>query len=289
MTDPLTALRDVPVPARLDVDPIHARIDELAAAPPRRRRRLPALALVAAALAAATVVLTTGGTPTTTQPSAATAATVLHALGKRVAATPAARLGPGEYYAVRVHQYAASGKATDVEMRSWTRDGKTRDVAIVAGKERGDGGRNEASFPDLSTLPTEPAALAARMRELAAKGQVHPGSEPTPRDYLNAAMQTVFDARQTPPAVLRGIYEFLATLPGIRLIGDVTDPLGRPGKAVAVDGDPVTNEGIGIELIVAPETGEPLAIVHYRDGDVNDPWLYTTREEGVVDDDRTLP
>jgi len=127
------------------------------------------------------------------------------------------------------------------------------------------------------------------MRELAAKAQVHPGSEPTPRDYVNAAMQTVFDARQTPPAVLRGIYEFLATVPGIRLIGDVTDPLGRPGKAVAVDGDPVTNEGIGIELIVAPETGEPLAVVHYRDGNVNDPWLYTTRQAGVVTGADALP
>jgi hypothetical protein len=89
--------------------------------------------------------------------------------------------------------------------------------------------------------------------------------------------------------LLRGIYEFLATLPGMRLIGDVKDPLGRPGKAVAVDGDPVTAEGIGIELILAPDTGLPLAAVHYRDGDVNQPWLYTTRQEGVVTGTDTLP
>jgi hypothetical protein len=75
----------------------------------------------------------------------------------------------------------------------------------------------------------------------------------------------------------------------VRLIGDVTDPFGRAGKAVAVDGDPVTQEGIGIELIVAPETGLPLAYVHYRDGDVDDPWLYTTRQEGVVKGKDALP
>ncbi|WP_028063425.1 hypothetical protein [Solirubrobacter soli] len=319
MTDPLTALRDVPVPAGLDADPIHARIDELALARPRRRglpagragrsrsgalarprrRGLPALALVAASVAAGVVVLTTGGRPTTTRPAAATAATVLHALGKRAAAEPPLRLGEGEYYAVRIRQYAAAGKdARSVDSRTWARGEAGREQVLVDGKvkaddrlgtpasdERGGVGR----IADPATLPTEPKALAARMREEAAKFQIDPGESPTARDYLNAATLMVFGRKRTPPAVLRAVYDFLATLPGMRLIGDVTDPLGRPGKAVAVDGDPDIHEGIGIELMVAPETGEPLAVVHYRDGDVNDPWLYTTRQAGVVHGTDTLP
>ncbi|HEY6886629.1 MAG TPA: CU044_5270 family protein [Solirubrobacter sp.] len=291
MTDPLTALRGVPS-TTLDPGPVHARIDELSTRTPRRRR-LPALALAVAAAVAAAVVLATGGTPTTTHPTAATAATLLHDLGDRAGDLARVKLTDGQYYAVRVHQYAASGKATSVDMRTWEHNGDGRELVLVDGRTKRDvrlgtpqAGRN---LPDLATFPTDPVALAAKLRAVTKTTQLHPGSEPTARDYVSTAMQMVFDARQTPPAVLRGIYAFLATLPGMRLIGDVTDPLGRPGKAVAVDGDPVTQEGIGIELILAPDTGLPLATVHYRDGDVNRPWLYTVRQEGVVTGTDTLP
>lgn len=244
---------------------------------------------------AAAVVLTTGGTPATIRPAAATAATVLEDLGRRAGTTPIARLGDGEYYAVRIHQYRASGKATDVDLRTWDRDGKGRELALVKGQVKRDvplGTPPEfepAKLPDPGTFPTEPKALAARMLEETKKTQIHPGSAPLARDYIATAMSLLFTSKQAPPEVLRGIYEFLAGVPGVRLIGDVTDPLGRPGKAVAVDGDPDTQEGIGIELILDPSSGLPLAYVHYRDGDVDDPWLYTTRQEGVVKGTETLP
>ena len=92
----------------------------------------------------------------------------------------------------------------------------------------------------------------------------------------------ITDHRTTPPEVLRAIFTFLSGLPGIRLVGDVVDPIGRPGKAVAVDGDPERHEGIGVELIVNPDTGKPLAFVHYKDGDVNRRWLETDPHEAVV-------
>jgi hypothetical protein len=297
MTDPLTALREVRPPARLDADPVHARIDELIAAPPRRRR-LPALALVAVAGAAAAVVLTTGGTPTTTRPAVATAATVLHDLGRRVASTPAVKIGPGQYFAVRVHQYEAADETKGLDTRTWARGDQGRELVLVDGKTKRDVAlgtpppdvpKGAAPPDDLAALPTEPKALAERMRIAATTIQSRPGAEPTARDYILTASMMVFGRRETPPDVLRAVYDFLATLPGIRLIGDVTDPLGRPGKAVAVDGDPDIHEGIGIELILAPDTGTPLAVVHYRDGDVDDPWLYTTRQAGVVTGTDELP
>jgi hypothetical protein len=137
-------------------------------------------------------------------------------------------------------------------------------------------------------FPTEPKALAAKMRE--AVPQV-PGEhrEPTTRDYVVAASQLITDRRGTPPEVLRAVFGFLSGLPGMRLVGNVTDPLGRPGVAVAADGDPYIHEGVGVELIVNPTTGRPLAMVHYRDGDVGKPWLQTVRTEGVVTDTKTLP
>ena len=296
MTDPLTALRELP-PTKLDPGPVHARIDELSATTPRRRR-LPVVALVATAAVAAAVVLATGGTPTSTEPAAATAAVLLHDLGKRAGDLPRVKLTDGQYYAVRVNQHPAKKGAdlSTVDNRTWAHGTDGREQVIVDGKSVRDvplgapqaDGAKYLPFPDLASFPTEPAALAAKLREAAKTTQLHPGEEPSTRDYVVSAMSMIFDHRQTPPDVLRGIYDFLAGLPGIRLIGDVKDPLGRPGKAVAVDGGP-NQEGIGIELILAPDTGLPLAAVHYRDGDVNDPWLYTTREEGVVTGTDTLP
>ena len=66
----------------------------------------------------------------------------------------------------------------------------------------------------------------------------------------------------------------------------MTDPIGRPGTGVAADGDADT-ENAGVELIVARDTGLPLALVHDRDGDVHDPW--PTRQDGVVQGTDALP
>ena len=75
----------------------------------------------------------------------------------------------------------------------------------------------------------------------------------------------------------------------MRLVGEVTDPLGRPGEAVAADGDPQIHESSASSLIVNPDTGRPLAMVHYRTATSNQPWLETIRTEGVVNDTETLP
>jgi hypothetical protein len=93
---------------------------------------------------------------------------------------------------------------------------------------------SEPSLPDLDGLHGEepydasPRARRCDLGRWTAKTQPHPGSQPTARDYMHTAMQMVFDRRETPPAVLRGIYDFLA---GMRLIGVVKDPLGRPGSS----------------------------------------------------------
>ena len=84
------------------------------------------------------------------------------------------------------------------------------------------------------------------------------------------------------------MFGFLSGLPGMKLVGHVTDPLGRPGVAVAADGDPDIHEGVGVELIVNPETGRPLAMIHYR-REVSTPWLETLRTEGVVRSTDELP
>jgi hypothetical protein len=302
MTDLLSALRDVPTlltPERAEAARLRTH-ERLGAAMAPRRRRLGArrpLALALTGVAAAGVlVLTTGGG--SGEPAVATAATVLHHLGRRAGDLPPLRLAAGEYYAVRVHQYPAAGPGADVDMRTWAAGDQGRKLTIVNGKTYGDvalgapdpdvPSQGAVQLPDLSTFPTDPAALAVRMREAARSVEMNRNAAPTTHDYVLAAAQMIWDRPRTPPAVLRGIYDFLAGQPGIKLVGDVKDPLGRPGQAVAADGDEA-EEGIGAELIVAPDTGLPLALVHYRDGDVNRPWLYTTRQEGVVSGTDALP
>jgi hypothetical protein len=211
-----------------------------------------------------------------------------------VAAQPPLQLGPGEYYAVRVHQFPAGGPGSgaDVDLRSWAAGDRGRTLTLVNGRVQRtvptDAPPDAGRLPDWSTFPTDPAALARRMRADAATLAFGDHSTPTARDYVLSAAGMVFGAKRVPPATLRAAYDFLAGLPGIRLVGDVTDPLGRPGTAVAADGDADT-EGIGVELILDRVTGLPLAVVDYRDGDVQDPWLYTTRQEGVVRGTDALP
>jgi hypothetical protein len=271
MTDPLTALRSVPVD-RGDIDAArrrtHQRIDELTAE--KRHRRLPTLVVtLVTATAAATVVLTTGGTGS--KPAIATAATVLRDLADTAGEQPKPELRDGEYYAVRVVQADVADPEKALDLRYWEdANGKGREVGILNGRTRKDvplgtldpklppGG---TKLPELAALPTDDAGMAAAMRNLATRMRAPAETAPpTTRDYVLAASQMIGDQRGTPPAVLRAIFRFLSVQPGMQLVGDVVDPLGRPGMAVAADGD-ADHKGIGVELIVNPDTGRPLAMV----------------------------
>jgi len=278
----------------------HERID----ARINRHRRWPVLAVAATAAAAATVLIAPNGSPT--RPEVATAATMLRSLQPQALPT----LQPGEYYAVRVVQREAADHDQALDSRYWAdADDHGREEILLDGKVKRDvplgtpmpnpdktmmvqeNGKTKivpapSAIPTPSPFPTDPKDVPAALKEIA---KLSPADDaPSTYDYVVAAFQLVGDRHGTSPEVLRATWQFLSGLPGIRLIGDVTDPLGRPGQAVAVNGG-ANREGVGIELIVNPDTGRPLAVVHYRDGDVSNPWLETIRTEGVVKGTDTLP
>jgi hypothetical protein len=293
MTDTLTPERLAAARART-----HERIDARIA----RRRRWPVLAVAATAAAAAAIVLLPSG-----QPEVATAATLLRSLKPE----PLPTLRAGEYYAVRIVQHEVGDPAPGLDQRFWADSaGKGRELVLLDGKVKRDvpldtpvpvrekhmmvqDGSGKVKVvpapsvvPTPAAFPTDPREVPRALRELA---KISPaGGETTTYEYVFAAFQMVSDRRGTPPEVLQAVWQFLSEQPGIRLIGDVRDPLGRPGQAVAADGD-ANREGIGIELIVNPDTGRPLAVVHYRDGNVHDQWLQTIRTEGVVHSTDELP
>ena len=164
----------------------HERVDELTVTPrPRSRRKLPALALAATAAAAAAVAFAPGSAPT--RVAVATAATVLRDFEPQ----PLPTLASGEYYAVRVVQRDARDHEDALDLRYWAdANGKVHDRSFLDGKERRADATppppvNARKLPELRDFPTEPQALAAKMRELATA--THPPGErrePTTRDYI---------------------------------------------------------------------------------------------------------
>jgi hypothetical protein len=113
---------------------------------------------------------------------------------------------------------------------------------------------------DLQNLPTDPAKLAemflsqAEMSRLAMG--LPPGRQPTPemaRQMKSLRIEPrakvargagFLENAPIPPKVRAGLMRALATQPGVRAIGHDTDPLGRPGVALAADDPAVTVTGV---------------------------------------------
>lgn len=104
---------------------------------------------------------------------------------------------------------------------------------------------------DLSKLPLDPAAL----REQLETGKIEGG----PSGAAEAFVQVGDLLRKTDasPVLRAALYRAAAGLPGVRLLGRVTDPVGRPGIALAhVD---IAPGAILNELIFDPHTSALLA------------------------------
>lgn len=186
-----------------------------------------------------------------------------------------------------------SVKTTDVDQRSWrvdqsttreewvTRDGSGR-LRIVAGPSRfvGSGDRAEwegAGRPNflllgfgrrtenrwladgmlrggVQELPTDPAALAARLGE---EAKADHGELPVPA----ATLQLIAEDLRNPvasPELRRALYRATKRVPGISYLGEETDPEGRTGVAVGIAGSDPSGPAL-YSLIFDPDTAEVLA------------------------------
>jgi hypothetical protein len=109
-------------------------------------------------------------------------------------------------------------------------------------------GTIELTRQQMLDFPTDPRAIYDRLRDQVARRGHSPESE---------VFTELGDAlRESPaPAQLRAaLYRTLALVPGVQLVGQVTDGAGRSGTAVAL-----TETGVRHELIFDPNTSETLA------------------------------
>jgi hypothetical protein len=109
------------------------------------------------------------------------------------------------------------------------------------------GSLNDATYRLLQTLPTDPQALLNLIY------RVERGHGPGPTQEAFVTIGDLLNGKIPPPKVAAALYRAAALIPGVTLVPDATDAIGRHGVAVAqhVSGIP---GGIVSELIFSKTT-----------------------------------
>jgi hypothetical protein len=249
----------------------------------RRRLVLPAAAAVAIAAAAAVVVALIGPIGSSTA-----AATELRRLAKIASSIEAPEIGPGEYFltvsdelrpeettdiytgsaytvisrlrlrtwiasdgsSLRITEVISSRFASEADRRAWKEAG--RPEVPQTGDRREEISRAGHGFwVDLSRLPREPAALLGTLRS----GEIVP--RPPVDEQVFLLIGELLAQGDAPPGLRAALLEAAAGLEDVEEEGAVTDPVGRDGRAFAIDGarlrtqlvfDPATADLLSIEL-----------------------------------------
>jgi hypothetical protein len=79
------------------------------------------------------------------------------------------------------------------------------------------------TWSQLYTLPTDPAKL---------KPKLMADFTPPDRQALFEDVEILLVDSPAPPAVLEALFKVDASIPGVKVVGDYTDPLGRTGTAI---------------------------------------------------------
>ncbi|GAA3241958.1 hypothetical protein GCM10020216_068250 [Nonomuraea helvata] len=84
------------------------------------------------------------------------------------------------------------------------------------------------------------------------------------------------------PQVRAASYRILADLPGVRSLGELTDPLGRKGQAFTRTGE--GSEGVATSrIVIDPVSGLPLAKEEYEGADGHRTSYIAVRAIGPTD------
>jgi len=124
--------------------------------------------------------------------------------------------------------------ATDQDEAAWIAAGKPD--KLQAGDTRTERFTQEdlTYGYDLSTLPTDPDPLESALRQVA-------GRQRDDQQVMDLAANLLTDANP-PPALRAALFQVLANVPGIKLLGQVTDPIGRTGTGLLIPAGPANKE-----------------------------------------------
>jgi hypothetical protein len=105
---------------------------------------------------------------------------------------------------------------------------------------------------DLDRLPGNTSTLLTELRS----GSIVPRARGDAQVFL--VVGQLLAQGDGPPEVRAGLFRAAARLNGVEVLGDLPDPVGRPGLALAIDAG-----SLRTQLIVDPETARLLAIELY--------------------------
>lgn len=272
------AIRAEALLQRITAAPPKSDVARTARRDQKSRRRL-GVRIGAAAAAVAAVV--TAGMLTTT--SASSAEKVLLETAAAAAQQPA--VGPGQYWYTREELEDVGGvTAREVWLApdsgvlredSYTDDDGTvidQDLSADGPPTYGDG--VSLTWDELQALPTDATQLRRYLAD-----RIHPSGYGAEND-LWIQVISLLDTSPTPPEVRRALWEVVATIPGVELVGPTTDSVGRSGTAVERD---ESDRGLGHEVIVLNPTDGSMLEHLWLDADGNPLVRVTVLEEGVRD------
>lgn len=113
------------------------------------------------------------------------------------------------------------------------------------------------SWKALRQIPSDPAALRAAITKIIRKENGTYIAREMEAELRTGCLE-VISALPVSPETRASAYQILASMPGMRAEGQVTDPLGRTGQALSyqvVKGGKLTDE----RIVIDPASGLPLA------------------------------
>ena len=244
----------------------------------RRRRRLSVTALVAAAAAFAFVIAPTLNLGVSAPPASASAAQVMLKAGAAAGAQPGGWPDAAYWHSVSTYSQG-SGSAHQREI--WightapgvlTDDGVDTGVIPLDEAVFAAGGRG-LSWDELYALPTDSVALERNLR--AGIGGVGNGDDAE----LFVIVGDLLRESPASPALRQALWEVAARIPGVTLVGAVTDSAGRAGVAVERGDQRYVLDPNDGRLLEESEGGSaPVA-----EAPGGGPWLATYLEQGPAD------
>ncbi|WP_066588827.1 CU044_5270 family protein [Cellulomonas timonensis] len=250
-----------------------------------RRRRL-SLSIVGAAAAAGLVVLPLspfGGA----DPDVAQAAEKLLMASDSAAMQPDLAAGASYWHTVSEHSQSNVDGGAVYRRESWSArsgPGLLIDDGVSAnpiglGTATYDIGGTHVDWDGLSALTTDPAEL----RDLLLRADTA-GTSRSADDRLFMAVGDLLRATPASPALRSALWRVAAQIPDVRLVGDVTDAVGRTGTAVeqVIDHGGVTEVR---RLVFDPDTGVLLEETQVaRGGGADRTYRSTYLDQGPADE-----